>query len=45
VYKEWSEDRLDNPTKRHDYYKHGIKPDGCPITDPELHKLKLNLND
>jgi len=45
AHEEWAEDRLKNPMKRHDYYKHGIKPDGCPITDPELHKLKLNLND
>ena len=44
-YLEWNTDRYLNPTKRHDYYKHGTLPNGCPIADPELHKLKINLQD
>ena len=44
-YKEWSDDRGANPEKKHYYYKKGTKPDGCPIANPELHKLKLKLQD
>jgi hypothetical protein len=40
---EWSEDRFKHPQKRHDYYKHGVDPSGCPIADPKVHKLKLAL--
>lgn len=42
---EWSKDRAQNPQKRHDYYKHGVDPSGCPIADPEFHKLKLALQE
>jgi hypothetical protein len=42
---EWSEDRALNPQKRHDYYKHGVDPSGCPIADPDFHKLKLSLQE
>ncbi len=42
---EWSKDRALNPQKRHDYYKHGVDPSGCPIADPEFHKLKLALQE
>lgn len=44
-YIEWSADRAANPQKRHDYYKHGVDPSGCPIADPEFHKLKLSLQE
>lgn len=44
-YVEWSKDRSENPQKRHDYYKHGVDPSGCPIADPEFHKLKLALQE
>lgn len=44
-YEEWSLDRAHNPQKRHHYYKHGITPSGCPITNPEFHKLKINLKE
>jgi hypothetical protein len=42
---EWANDRFVNPQKRHDYYKHGVDPSGCPIADPEFHKLKLSLQE
>lgn len=44
-HEEWAIDRRDNPQKRHHFYKKGIAPNGCPIANPEFHKLKINLKE